>query len=259
MNYALITGASKGIGKAIAEELASRNINVLLVARSEDLLLQVAQNIQLKYKVTSHYLAIDLASENASKQVYDWCVANNYTVNIVINNAGYGLSGKLNTYPLQDYKTMMQLNMNTVVEMSYCFLEMLQKQNQSYIVNIASTAAYQSVPGLNIYSASKSFVLSFSRGLAYELKNTSIAVTCICPGATDTNFAAVANVTSEKALKMAKQFNMNPTQVAKIIVEGMLNRKKEIVPGLVNKINKLGSWLLPKNIVEKMGASIYHL
>ncbi len=259
MEYALITGASKGIGKAIAEELASRKINVLLVARSESLLKEVADDISNKYAVKTAYLATDLANENASQQIFDWCISNNFTVNILINNAGYGLSGAWENYSLQEHQAMMQVNMNVIVETSYLFVEMLKKRSQSYIVNIASAAAYQSVPGLNIYAASKSFVLSFSRGLNYELRNTPVFVSVACPGATDTNFANRAKATGEKAQKLAKQFNMKPNDVAKVIVDGMFAKKVEIVVGFINKLGVLLAWLLPKKLLEKSAASIYGL
>ena len=259
MKYALITGASKGIGKAIAEELAKRKINILLVARSGDLLKEVSKNIATVYNVETAYLAIDLAETNASKKIYDWCMANNYTINILINNAGYGLSGAIDRYSLPEHQAMMQVNMNVVVETSYLFLDMLKKQSQSYIVNVASAAAYQSVPGLNIYAGTKSFVLSFSRGLNYELKDTSVFVSAACPGATDTNFANRAKATGEKAQKLAKQFNMTPAAVAKIIVDGMFAKKVEIVAGFINKLGVFLAWILPKRVVEKSAASIYDL
>ena len=259
MEFALITGASKGIGKAIAEELASKKINVLLVARSENLLADVADEIEKKYGVTAKYLAIDLVEKNASQKIFDWCVGNDYNVNILINNAGYGLSGDWYNYNLQEHQAMMQVNMNMVVDTSYLFVEMLKKHSNAYIVNIASAAAYQSIPGLNIYAATKSFVLSFSRGLNYELRNTSVSVSVACPGATDTNFANRANATSEKAQKLAKQFNMQPSEVAKIIVAGMFAKKIEIVVGFVNKLGVFLAWILPKRLLEKSAASIYGL
>ena len=259
MQYALVTGGSKGIGQAIAEQLAARKINILLVARSEDLLKEVADNISKKYGVKTAYLAIDLAEKNASQQIFDWCITNNYVINILVNNAGYGLSGNWDNYRLQEHQAMMQVNMNVVVETSYLFVKMLKKQSHAYIVNIASAAAYQSVPGLNIYAATKSFVLSFSRGLNYELRNTPVFVSVACPGATDTNFANRAKATGEKAQKLAKQFNMSPSDVAKIIVDGMFAKKIEIVVGFVNKLGVFLAWLLPKKLLEKSAASIYGL
>jgi uncharacterized protein len=257
MNYALITGSSKGIGKSIAKELAQKKYNLVLVARSTELLAQVAQEIIDTYKVDVKIFVIDLAGNNASQQVFDWCQQQNIIVNILVNNAGYGLNGAIEKYTLPQHLAMMQLNINAVVELTYLFLPQMKLQQQSYILNIASCAAYQSVPWLNIYAATKTFVLSFSRGLHHELKDKNVSVTVICPGATDTDFANRASVTSPKALKLAKQFNMTPAVVAKMAVEGMFAKKTEIVPGLVNKLSVFFAWILPKKMIEKSAAGIY--
>lgn len=259
MKYALITGSSKGIGLAIAEELAKRGINILLVARDEELLKAVAEDIRNTNNVDVNYLAIDLSINGASQKLFDWCINKNYSVDILVNNAGYGLSGAFDKNKLSDYNAMMQLNMNVIVELSYLFLDELKKHKQSFIVNIASSAAYQSVPGLNVYAASKSFVLSFSRGLNFELKDTNVFVVAVSPGTTDTNFANRASVNSKKAKKLAKQFNMQPKKVARIIVDGMYNKELEIVPGFVNKLAIFLAWLLPKKLLEKSAATIYDL
>ncbi len=257
MNYALITGASKGIGKAIAINLAKKGHAVILIARSEQLLSNLSAEIHQQYNVPTAYFAIDLANSKAPQQILEWCISNNYSINMLINNAGYGLNGLLEEYPLEAHLEMMQVNMNSLVSLTYLFLPYLKKVPRAFIGNIASAAAYQSVPGLNTYAATKAFVLSFSRGLAYELRKSSISVTCVCPGATDTDFANRAHVTNEKAIKMAKQFNMSPTAVAQIAVDGILSGKVEIVPGLINKMAKVLSNLLPDRLLEKSAADIY--
>lgn len=258
-SYALITGASKGIGFAIAEELAKKGNNVLLIARSENLLKKAAMQIQDLYKVQADYLAIDLTEEKAAQKIVDWCNEKKYSINILVNNAGYGLSGSFENYSLGEHTNMMQLNMNVPVELTYLLLPQLKQQQQAYIMNVASGAAYQAVPGLNIYAASKAFILSFSRGLKYELKNTSISVTAVSPGATETDFPNRAKVTSAKAQKMAVKFNMQPKEVASIAVNGMLAKKAEVVTGFVNKLAVFFAWLLPKTVLEKSAASIYDL
>ncbi len=257
MHYALITGASKGIGKAMAAELASRGYGLLLVARSEFLLQQNSIELTELYKVPVHFFAIDLTEPTAPQSVFNWCNSNQYKISILINNAGFGLNGRLGDYTLAQHLQMMQLNINAVVELCYLFLPALEKQSLSFIGNIASTAAYQSVPGLNLYAATKTFVRSFSRGLAYELRKTSVKVCCICPGTTDTDFANQANITNEKAIKMAAKFNMNPADVAKQAVEGILAGKKEVVPGATNKILKYLSNIVPDSILEQSAAGIY--
>src|ERR1017187_498612 len=179
MSYALITGASKGIGKAIAYNLATKKINLLLIARSGNLLNEIADDLTNKYEINVKYLCVDLAEENAAEIIFGWIIENNIQINILINNAGYGLSGNFGKYTAQAHAEMMNVNMISLVKLTSLFLPMMKQQERSYILNIASTAAYQAVPYLSTYAASKSFVVSFSRGLQYELRKTNVSVTCI--------------------------------------------------------------------------------
>jgi short-subunit dehydrogenase len=256
MEYALITGASKGIGKAIAEELAVRKFNVLLVARSGELLEQVAEGIKTRYGVKAEWMALDLSSPDAAQKVFDWCNQKQYNIKALVNNAGYGLSGPFEKYSLEEHLNMMQLNMATLVGMTRLFLPLLRRQSRAYILNIASSAAYQAVPGLSLYAATKSFVLSFSRGLHQELHKTPVSVTCISPGATDTDFPNRAQV-GEKGMKAAQKLNMSPAAVASIAVRAMLAGKSEVVTGFVNKLGAAMAWLLPKTLVERTAMKLY--
>jgi uncharacterized protein len=256
MGYALVTGSSKGIGKAIAIELAKKKIDILLVARSGDLLKNVAEEIRNNFGVKVDYLVIDFTMPTSASTLYDWCVKNNYDVDVLVNNAGYGLSGFFGKYSAEAYNEMLQININSLVNLTYIFLEDFKKKQQTYILNIASTTAYQSVPGFALYAASKSFLRSFSRSLTYELRKTNISVTCVSPGGTDTNFAIRADVSS-KALKAADTFNMTPEAVAKIAVKAMLSKKTEVITGVINKIGAFISWLLPQKFVEGNLSKIY--
>jgi short-subunit dehydrogenase len=256
MEYALITGASKGIGRAIARELASRNFNVLLVSRSEDLLRQLAGELASRYGVKTDWLALDLSLAEAPQNVLDWCRARAYDVHILVNNAGYGLSGPFEKYPLGDDLNMMQLNMLALVGMTSLFLPALHQRSRAYILNVASSAAYQAVPGLTLYAATKSFVLAFSRGLHQELHKTRVSVTVVSPGATDTDFPNRAQL-GEKGRKAAERLNMTPEAVATIAVKAMLAGKPEVITGFINKLGAAMAWLLPKTIVERTAMKIY--
>lgn len=256
MEYALITGASKGIGKAIAANLAARGFNILLVARSEDLLRQEAARIASQYAVRTDWLAIDLSTAEAPQNVYDWCSAKGYTVQALVNNAGYGLSGPFEKYTAVDYLKMMTLNMFTVVELTRLFLPRLRAQSQGYILNIASSSAYQAVPGLTTYAATKAFVLLFSRGLRQELRKTSVSVTCVSPGATDTDFPHRAQV-GPKVLATAEKVNMSPESVALLATRAMFARKGEVITGFINKVGATLAWLLPKSFIERTVGKIY--
>jgi hypothetical protein len=258
MPYALITGASKGIGKAIAEELASKNCDLLLVARSESLLKEIADELSNRYAIQTAYLAIDLATPDAPGHVISWIEEKRYAVNIVVNNAGYGLSGYFDQYTNADYRAMMQVNMTVPIELTRGLLSELRKHPQSYILNIASAAAYQSVPGLTVYAATKSFLLSFSRGLRYELRKTTISVTVVSPGGTDTDFANRAKVGS-KGVKAGEKLNMTPEAVASLAVKAMYARKAEIITGFINKLGAFLVWLFPKKLAEKTAAGIYEI
>lgn len=253
--YAVITGASKGIGKSIAKSLAKRGYHLLLIARSEDELTQLAQEISLQYQVEVNTFPIDLALSDSANAVVDWINQHEYKVTILINNAGYGLWGSFANLNLEEQLQMCRLNMDTVVQLCHLLLPLLLREKQSYILNVASTAAYQAVPTLAIYSATKSFILSFTRALRFELKNTPVSVSCLSPGPVDTGFAKRAGL--DAFSKMAEKFNMKPDHVAEIAVKGMLAKKSEIIPGFSNVISVYANRILPKAMIEKIAAGIY--
>lgn len=254
--YAIITGASKGIGKCIAIELAKRQYNLVLVARSAGLLEEVKNEIAHKYKIAIEILALDLSENDSSQKLLAFCESKNLKVSVLVNNAGYGLSGKLDKYSIADNGNMIQLNILSLTQNIQTFLPILEKNAPSYILNIASTAAYQAIPGLAIYSATKAYVLSLSRALHHELKSKQITVTALSPGATATEFSDRAQI-GEKGLKAAQKVNMTPEEVARIGVDALFAKKTEVIAGILNKIGAFGVWLLPKSISEKIAGSIY--
>lgn len=254
-DFALITGASGGIGYYFAHELAKRKHNLILIARSEDKLHKLAEELKEKYSISCYYLPKDLSQPGAAQQIADWCKINRYGVDILINNAGYGLFGAFETKSIEQITNMMQLNMTTLVELCHIFIPQLKSKSQSYILNVASTAAYQAVPTLASYAASKAFVVLFTRGLRYELKNTNLSVTCLSPGTTSTNFMDRAGMESLK--ERAAKVSMPAEVVAKIGIEGMFKGKAEIIPGFVNRFSAKLTGLVPKVLTEKIAASLY--
>jgi len=256
MSFALITGASKGIGRSIANELAARKINVLLVARSENLLIVLADKLKKQYAIEAYWLAIDLSKLDASKKIYDWCHEKSYPVNILINNAGYGLSGDFEKYSREDHLGMLQVNMIAPVELISLFLPQLKNQNKAYILNIGSSAAYQSVPYLSAYAASKAFIVSFTRSLKYELRRTSVSVTLVSPGVTNTDFNTRADI-PEKAVKAGEKISMTSDEVAKIAIKSMFNKRTEVITGFITKLTVFLVKLLPKKFTERTAAGLY--
>jgi uncharacterized protein len=256
MPFALITGASKGIGKSIAEQLAARGFDLLLVARSADLLEQVTKEISQSTNKNCQWLALDLAEDRAAESVFEYCNKNQLVVSVLVNNAGYGLSGSFEKYSVREHTDMLKVNIITLTQLTRLFLPSLLKQPAAYILNIGSTASYQAVPMLSAYAASKAYVLNFSRGLYKELKKTNVSVTCICPGPTDTNFVNRANV-GTKGQKAAERFNMSTQTVARIAVDCLFRRKPEVITGGLNKLSAFFAWLLPKPVVEGIAMKLY--
>lgn len=255
MPYALITGASGGIGWALAKELASRKHDVLLLARSEQTLKKNCQELQNKFDVRADYFVIDLSIPDSALRARDWLTGKNYLIDILINNAGYGLWGPLNEVNIDELKSMMYLNMQTLVDFSKLILPDLRKSKRAYILNVASTAAYQAVPTMSTYAATKVFVLFFSRGLRWELKGTNVSVSCVSPGPTSTGFINRAHL--EVIKERAEKVSMTPEAVAKIAINGMFAGKAEIIPGALNWISVKFAELLPKSLTERIAMNLY--
>jgi len=255
MKFALITGASGGIGLCIARELAKRKNNLLLIARSTDKLKTICSELEKEFAIKADYLSVDLSNPLATQTVVEWLHTKSYAVDTLVNNAGYGLWGRVDATPADQLNNMMQLNMNAVVNMCHAMLPELKKQPKAYIMNIASTAAYQAVPTLATYAASKAFVVLFTRGLRRELKDSNISVTCVSPGATTTNFIDRAGMEAMK--ERAEKFSMAPEAVASIAVNGMLKGKAEVLPGFTNWFSVHLTYFVPKFIPEKIAEGLY--
>ena len=257
MAFALITGASKGIGKAIALELAKRKFDLILVARSNNLLAQIADELSQQYQVSVKYLAVDLSGNGAVGQISGFIQKEELQVSILVNNAGYGLWGRFDKLNLLQQLNMLRLNNEILVSLTYSLLPLLQKESQSYILNVASTTAYQAVPYMSVYAASKAFVVSFSRGLSNELRGTGVSVTCLSPGATDTNFMEQAGMNTQKLINSANKVSMMPQVVAEQAVNALFDKQVEFIPGVINKITAYANNFLPKKTVEGIAANIY--
>jgi short-subunit dehydrogenase len=254
MSYTLITGASKGIGKALAEEFASRGHNLLMIARTEKTLKELAEKLRERYKVKVHYLCQDLSLPDAPEVIFDWCKINKLQVNILVNNVAYGLYGHFAKMKIRDLQDILLLNIQNVTALVLLFIPELKKQSEAHILNVSSTAAYQPVPYLSIYAASKAFINSFSGGLRVELKESGINVTCLAPGPTDSEFFNKSGLEQDIDLSHVK---MEPEQVAKEGVEGMFNKKAIIIPGFSNKVGAFFSKRISSAPVVKALGKIF--
>ena len=254
-NYALVTGASSGIGREIALQLAQRGYPLLLVSRNDTGLSALAAAIEKEFNVSALWLAADLSINTGAQKVAEWCIAKSFKIDILINNAGYGLWGDFDKLDLEAQLNMVRLNIEAPVALTSLLLPVLKQSPQAYILNVASTAAYQAVPTLAVYAATKSFILSFSRALRNELRDSAISVSCLSPGPTDTGFTNRAGLDALKEL--ADKFNMSPTIVARAALKGMFNKKAEIIPGFLNAAGAKMIAFVPKGFIERTLARLY--
>lgn len=248
-NYALITGASSGIGYEFAKIFAREHYNLILSARSEDKLLQLKKEILEKYNVDIIIIPKDLSNPNEADELYWEIKKKNLSVDILINNAGFGTYGKFTQANLTKEIEMINLNIVSLVKLTYLFLQEMKLNGKGNIINVASTAAFQPGPLMSVYYATKSFVLSFSEAIANELKGSGIKVTALCPGPTESGFQAAAKITQSKLVKGRRL--PSSKEVAEYGFDVMRSGKIVAVHGVINRImTKLVKFLPRKLIVS---------
>lgn len=256
MSYALVTGAAKGIGKAIAQELAFRKYNLLLIDVDGKGLALTKIELERTAGVQVVYLVGDLSLPETPDAIFKWSEPWQSELEVLVNNAAFGLNGTFESLSLQEQLNIIDVNIKSVVALSHQFIPVLKKRGRGYILNIGSNAGYQPVPYLNIYAASKAFIISFTRSLRYELKTSGIAVSCVSPGSTDTNFVDRARM-GRHIRKTAERYNMSPQAVARIAVNTLFRGSAERITGFQTKLGVFLSWLAPKSWAEKFGANIF--
>lgn len=190
---ALITGASSGIGKAYAEELAGLGINLILVARSAEKLEAIANNLLKTHGIKVDVITMDLAQQHAAENLFNEVQARKLSVDIVVNNAGFGKWAKFGDESLAIYNEMIMLNIQTLTSICWLFLPAMLQAKKGIVINIASTAAFHALPYIAVYGATKSYVLNFTEALAGEYAQSGVRILAVCPGNTETNFTQVAN------------------------------------------------------------------
>jgi len=240
---ALITGASFGIGLEFARIFAREGFNLVLVARSTDRLRQLASELEKAHGARSLILATDLTEAGASAYVLDQTTRAGIQVDVLVNNAGFGQYGMFAENDLEECLRQIQLNVTTLTHLTRLYLPgMIERakteRKMGRILNIASTAAFQPGPLMAVYFATKAYVLHFSEALANELKGAGVTVTCLCPGATATEFHKRANATGQRLLKFG---SMDACTVAEDGYRGMMTGKPVVISGFKN-------WLLAQSI-----------
>ena len=228
--YALIAGGSKGIGYSIAEALAKRNYNLILIARNEDSLIAAKNKLEATYPVKVEILVKDLAFENSATEIAKWCTDRNISLKMLCNVAGLGGEHDYLSYPLDSLRYMIRLNLESVVSLTLTLLPLLEKNAPSYILNVASMAGFAPIPIKNLYAATKSAVVSFSYSLRYQLKGKNISVSCLAPGPVFTK-PSIEKYTKEKLGALGMKMAVPVKKVGEVAVKKTLRGKMIIVPG----------------------------
>jgi uncharacterized protein len=242
---ALITGATSGLGYEFVKLFANDGYNLVLVARNGQKLDEIRESFK-NIEVTA--IPKDLSVPGAAKEVFQDVDKKGIEIDILVNNAGFGLLGKFDELDIYKQLEMIQLNITALTELTYYILPKMKQRNSGRIMNVASTAAFQPGPLMAVYYATKAFVLSLSEALVEELKGSNVTVTTLCPGATKTNFGAVASLEGTKLFSRAMASDM----VAKTGYEALMSGKRVIITGGLNKAGALGAKIMPRSMAAKI-------
>lgn len=247
MNTTLITGASSGIGEVFARKLAARGRNVLLVARSEEKLITLCNELGRSNSVRAQYVALDLSTPESPDRLFEEATKRGLTVDMLINNAGFGSMGEFSKLDLARELNMIDVNIKSLVELTYRFLPPMIERRQGAIINVASTAAFQPVPFMATYAATKAFVLSFSEALWEENRSHGIKVLALCPGVTDTNFFEAA-----RGFKPPARASQTPEEVVDTALRGLAQGKSHVISGWTNFLMTQSERLVPRSAITRV-------
>lgn len=253
----VVTGASSGIGADIARELASRGYGLTVVARREDRLRTLAESLHSAYGVSVEVMPGDLANSEARLKLWDAIEKRGLGVDLLVNNAGFSTVGKVVQADRDRELGMIQTNIEAVVDLCTLVIPGMVQRGRGAVLNVASTAAFQPIPGQAGYAASKSFVLSYSWALGAELAGTGVTVTALCPGFTDTEFVAATGADPAIAEKVPKRLTASSASVARAAVDGIQANRPIVVPGLVNRLGALGGHLTPRRVLMPIMSRVY--
>ena len=264
---ALVTGASTGIGYAIAKELARRGANLILsaTARSEDKLHELSSEIK-DLGSECHIFLEDLSRLNSGRSLYDQIKLQNLHVDLLINNAGYGRWGTFHEVEMEDYADMIQLNITSLSELSHLFIPDMISKGEGGVINVGSVASLTPVPYSSVYAATKAYVLSLSEGLRYEYRNSNIRIMALLPGATVSNFGQVATAKSDKLRERLNKRTKRSAagtvfqtshEVAVECLDGFTKDKQFIIPGRSNRRTALITKFMPRTKVLNTVGSLF--
>lgn len=249
--WVLITGASRGIGYEFAKLFAADGWQLVLVARDQPRLQQIADELIVRHRITVKIIVKDLASATAAQEIAHQLGEEQNFISILVNNAGFGIQGPFAELELQRHLDLIQVNIASLVQLTHLFLKPMLARRSGRILNVASTAAFLPGPYMAMYYASKAFVHSFSCALAEEVKDSGVTVTALCPGMTHSEFHARAG------LKRTDNFlMMEADEVAKIGYRALMQGKPMVVAGWFNKLGVIATKALPSCLTARVAGKI---
>ncbi len=257
MKTVLITGASAGIGLELAKLYAAEKSTLILVARRAEALEKLAKELSEAYGVQCHIFPADLSDPLAPPAIFEFVSEKVGALDVLINNAGFGANGRFAEIEVPTHLNMMQVNIASLVHLTRLFLPAMIARKTGGVLNVASTAAFIPGPLMAVYYASKAFVLSLSEALANEVADTGVHVSCLCPGATATEFQAVANM--QKSKLFSGRSVMDAATVARMGYDGLNNNKTVVVCGLANQIAVTASRFVPRATTAKIARRVQEL
>lgn len=251
MNTTLITGASSGIGEAFARKLAASGHNLLLVARSEEKLVTLCNEVGRAANIRAEYFAVDLSAGDASQRLFEETRRRELEVDLLVNNAGFGSMGEFAKLDLGRELNMIDLNIRSLVDLTYRFIQPMRERKSGAIMNVASTAGFQPVPFMATYAATKAFVLSFSEALWEENRPYGIKVMALCPGVTETNFFEASQM--QRPPVRASQ---TPEEVVDIGLRALARGKSSVISGWTNRLMVETERLVPRKLILRAAGAV---
>ncbi|MDF5707354.1 MAG: SDR family oxidoreductase [Nostoc sp. S4] len=258
MSTALITGASSGIGKAFAQELAARKTNLVLVARSEDQLNQLAKELKEQFKIQVDVIVKDLTQPNAAAAVFDVTKAKGLTIDLLINNAGFGSYGDFAESDGERQIKIVQLNILALVDLTHKFLPLMRQRRSGSIINVSSITGFQPIPYVSVYAASKAFIISFSEALWAENHQHGVRILVTCPGPIETNFFTEANFPPALAGSTEKVYSSE--EVVRASLKALDEGQPTVIIGdTTTQIRSILARLVPRKILLNILAKRFQL
>ena len=259
MKTALVTGASSGIGAEFARQLAAKQNNLVLIARSEDKLKELAEQLQSKHGIQTYAIAQDLTEPQAGATIFEKIQYQGLRIDLLVNNAGFGDYGKFSDRPLEKQLGMIQLNVNVLVELTGLFLPAMKQRGEGGIINIASIAGFQPFPKMSVYAATKAFVLNFTEALWAENKDTGVKILVVCPGPTESQFfkAAEFPVSLMEKNKNGMKLTSNTVVVAESLKALERKQPNVVTGGFLNQFIVNLPRFVPRDVLVRQLAKMF--